>query len=82
MARKKTGNQFEDSLKKLESIVEKMEEGELTLEESIQHFEEGVALSKHCQEVLDGAEQKIKILLQKNCKKELIDFEDATDNEQ
>lgn len=76
MARKKSSNQFEDSINKLESIVKKMESGDLTLEESIQQFEEGIALSQSCQKTLDEAEQKIKILMQKNGNDELVDFDD------
>ena len=76
MARKKSSNQFEDSLNKLESIIKKMESGDLTLEESIQQFEEGIALSQSCQKTLDEAEQKIKILMQKNGKDDLLDFDD------
>ena len=53
---------FESSLKKLERVVEKLESGELTLEESVKTFEEGIALSKTCQRQLKAAEQKIETL--------------------
>ncbi len=82
MARKKSSNQFEDSLNKLESIVKKMESGDLTLEESIQQFEEGIALSQSCQKTLDEAEQKIKILMQKNGDNELVDFDDDQEQDE
>lgn len=54
---------FEDSLKKLESIVVQMEKGELTLEESLQLFEEGVGLSASCKEQLDAAEGRVQQLI-------------------
>jgi len=53
---------FEEALKKLESIVESMESGELPLETLLARFEEGVRLAGYCQSRLDDAEQKIKQL--------------------
>lgn len=50
---------FEEALRKLESIVKKLENESITLEESVQLYEEGVTLSKFCTEVLDNAETKI-----------------------
>ncbi|MGI5921975.1 MAG: exodeoxyribonuclease VII small subunit [Syntrophomonadaceae bacterium] len=67
---------FEDSLKKLESIVEKLESGELSLEDSLQAFEEGVNLSLFCQEELKKADGRVNLLIKKmNGELELIDFE-------
>lgn len=54
---------FEESLKRLEKIVEQMERGDLPLEESIQLFEEGMNLSAACKEHLDQAEGKVQILM-------------------
>lgn len=54
---------FEESLKKLESIVEQMEKGELSLEQSLKLFEEGVALSAACKKELDEAEGKVQMLI-------------------
>lgn len=54
---------FEDSLKKLESIVDQLERGDLALEESIKLFEEGVNLSNTCKKELETAEGKVQILL-------------------
>ncbi len=54
---------FEESLKKLEIIVEQMEKGELGLEESLKLFEEGVNLSTACKKELDEAEGKVQILI-------------------
>ena len=56
---------FETALAELESLVEQMEKGELSLEESLQHFERGVALTRACQKALKQAEQKVQILLEK-----------------
>lgn len=53
---------FESKVKRLEEIVGKMESSEVELEESIKLFEEGMSLSKDCQEILDSAEQKVKVL--------------------
>lgn len=55
--------EFEKKLDRLESIVEKMETGELSLEESLKLFEEGVKLSRECNTQLTAAEQKVKLLL-------------------
>jgi len=54
---------FEKKLGRLEDIVEKMETGELTLEDSLKLFEEGVKLSRDCNVQLNEAEQKVKLLL-------------------
>lgn len=53
---------FEEAYKKLEQIAEKLEDPEISLDESIALFEEGVKLSKYCSEVLEKAKQKIEIL--------------------
>lgn len=53
---------FESALKRLEEIVKILEKGEIPLEDSISLFEEGISLKKFCQEKLDSAEKKIKII--------------------
>jgi exodeoxyribonuclease VII small subunit len=53
---------FEDALKRLEEIVQQMESGDLTLEESLGLFEEGVRLTRVCSQRLDEAEKKIELL--------------------
>ena len=53
---------FEDALSKLEGIVEKLESGELSLEESLTAFEEGIRLSRICSKRLEEAERKIEVL--------------------
>lgn len=54
---------FEASLKELEKVVRRLEEGELPLEESLKLFEDGVRLSRECQERLNQAERRIEVLL-------------------
>ena len=54
---------FEDSLKKLEDIVEQLEQGDLALEYSLKLFEEGVNLSTACKQELDAAEGKVQMLV-------------------
>ncbi len=66
---------FEQSLKELESLVEKMEQGDLSLEDSLSHFERGVQLSRACQKALKEAEQKVEILMQKNGQDEIAAFD-------
>lgn len=54
---------FEENIKKLEEIVSSLENGNLTLDEAIKTFEEGIKISKMASEKLDNAEKKINILL-------------------
>jgi exodeoxyribonuclease VII small subunit len=53
---------FEKSMAELQDIVIQLEKGELSLEESLQQFEKGIALARECQGILNTAEQKIEIL--------------------
>ena len=76
MAKKTPANpDFEKSLKELESLVEKMEQGDLSLEESLGHFERGVQLSRACQQALKTAEQKVAILMQKDGQEDITPFD-------
>lgn len=68
---------FETALAELESLVETMEQGDLSLEESLKQFERGITLTRGCQESLKEAEQKVQILLNKNGEPE--PFEDSKD---
>ena len=70
---------FETSLEKLNLLVEKMESGGLSLEDSLKSFEEGVALTRQCQTALQQAEQKVQILLEKNGEQTLAPFADNED---
>jgi len=64
VARKKTDPlDFEKALAELEALVEKMEQGDLSLEESLKSFERGIELTRNCQQALAGAEQKVDQLL-------------------
>jgi len=54
---------FEDALNKLEKIVSRLEEGDISLEESLKLFEEGIRLSRFCNQKLDEAEKRVEILL-------------------
>jgi exodeoxyribonuclease VII small subunit len=56
---------FEQALKRLEEIVEALETEDLDLDKSLQFFEEGVALSRHCNQQLQAAEKRIDLLLRK-----------------
>ena len=57
---------FESSLEELECIVRELEQGELTLEKSLELFEQGVKLSRECQERLNQAERRIEMLTRDN----------------
>ena len=58
MARKKASLDFEQSLADLQALVERLENGELSLEESLAAFEQGIALTRDCQGALAQAEQR------------------------
>lgn len=66
---------FEGALKELESLVERMEQGDLSLEESLKYFERGIELTRACQQALKQAEQKIQILTEKNGQPEISPFD-------
>jgi exodeoxyribonuclease VII small subunit len=55
---------FEDDLRKLETVVEKLERGDLTLEDSVKLFEQGIKLSGACKQELEKAEGRIQVLVQ------------------
>jgi len=57
---------FETALAELEALVEKMEQGNMSLDDSLQQFERGVQLTRSCQQALQAAEQKVQLLLEKN----------------
>jgi len=54
---------FEEALKRLEEVVERLEGGDLPLEESIKLFQEGMALVRHCEGLLRAAEAKVEMLV-------------------
>ena len=82
MAKKKIENlSFEESLSELETIVQNLEQGELSLEDSMTLFERGLNLSQVSQEKLKNAEQKIQILLTKNGNTQLEAFENEAESD-
>ncbi|MFT7371880.1 MAG: exodeoxyribonuclease VII small subunit [Oleiphilaceae bacterium] len=66
MPKKNSVNDFETSLQALEDIVSKMEQGTLSLEQSLEAFEQGVKLTRTCQSTLKEAEQRVSKLTQKD----------------
>jgi len=76
VAKKSSTNlNFEQALKELEDLVERMERGDLSLEESLKCFERGVELTRICQQALKEAEQKVQLLLEKGDEQSIVDFE-------
>ena len=71
---------FEDELAKLEKITKELEEGDLSLEESLKHFDEGVKLAEYCNSKLSDAQRKVEILLKKDDSLEPVAF-DGLDEE-
>ena len=75
MPKKKKETSFEKDLERLESLVNKMESGDATLEQSLVWFEEGMGLIRSCQAQLNNAEQKVQELIQNTDGK--IDIKDT-----
>ena len=75
MAKRKTAKtiDFEKALDELETLVERMERGESSLEDSLKDFERGIELTRSCQSALAEAEQKVQILMKKDG--EPVDFD-------
>ena len=70
---------FEDELAKLEKITQELEEGDLSLEESLKHFDEGVKLAEYCNSKLSDAQRKVEILLKKGDSLEPVAFDNLVD---
>ncbi len=66
---------FEMALAELESLVGQLEQGELTLEDSLRRFEQGIALVRSCQNTLREAEQKVEQLIERNGRSETMPFD-------
>jgi exodeoxyribonuclease VII small subunit len=79
MARKKTAADFEQSLGSLQALVERLESADLSLEESLSAFEQGVALTRECQQALAQAEQKVQQLIESNGELKTEPFEGASE---
>jgi len=75
MNKKKNDSSLESHLSGLEKIVSELENGELSLEESLKKFEEGVKLTKNCQQIIDDAEKRVKIITKEGLKDYKDDLE-------
>ncbi|MCL2659263.1 MAG: exodeoxyribonuclease VII small subunit [Acidobacteriaceae bacterium] len=73
---------FEENLAALESVVERLERGELPLEESVRLFEKGVKLSEACKKELEAAEGKIQLLVERGGEMKATDLNLAEDSEE
>lgn len=60
------GPDFETALEELEALVERMEGGDLSLDESLAAFERGIHLTRRCQQALSEAEQRVQVLMEKD----------------
>ena len=74
-AKKNPPISFEMALAELESLVGQLEQGELTLEDSLRRFEQGIALVRSCQNTLREAEQKVEQLIERNGRSETMPFD-------
>jgi exodeoxyribonuclease VII small subunit len=74
MARRKKLD-YEASIAELESLVARLEQGDISLEESLKLYESGVLITRDCQEALQNAEQKVQMLLKQSDQANLVDFE-------
>jgi exodeoxyribonuclease VII small subunit len=74
--KKETLPDFEQSLAELETLVAKLEQGDVPLEDALKTFERGVALTRQCQTALRTAQQKVEVLLSKNGEETIESFAD------
>ncbi len=81
MTRSKRPPDFERSLTELETLVERLEGGELPLEESLKAFERGVALTRECQVALEAAQARVDILLKRDGEVLARPFDDEAEGE-
>ncbi len=77
--KKKEGFNFEQALEELESLVTSMEEGDLSLEDSLKAFEKGIKLTRECQTALKQAEQKVQVLLNDSGDTEELEADELED---
>ena len=70
---------YEAAVAELETLVERLEQGDISLEESLKLYERGVLLTRDCQEALQTAEQKVQILVQQSGENTLVDFDADSD---
>lgn len=74
MPKKPAPLNFEQALQELEALVQRMEQGEISLEDSLKDFERGIELTRTCQKALQEAEQKVQILMEKDGQTRLAPF--------
>ena len=72
---------FEQAIETLDGIVNRMNSGELALDESLKQFEQGITLIRECQQTLAKAEQKVQQLMQDDNGLHMIDWDEATNRE-
>ena len=72
---------FETAIEELESLVEEMEQGDISLEDSLKKFERGIELTRTCQKALQEAEQKVQILVEKETGDVISDVDDPDQSE-
>ncbi|MEZ5473764.1 MAG: exodeoxyribonuclease VII small subunit [Steroidobacteraceae bacterium] len=77
MKRKSTPVEFEKSLAELETLVEKLERGDIPLEDALKTFERGIALTRECQSAIKSAQQRVEILVNRNGEQQLAPFESS-----
>ncbi|MTI62702.1 exodeoxyribonuclease VII small subunit [Methylophaga sp.] len=79
MASKQKKLDYEAAVKELEALVERLEQGDISLEESLKLYERGVLLTRDCQDSLKAAEQKVQMLLQQSGQNDMVDFDPESD---
>ncbi|NOZ51748.1 MAG: exodeoxyribonuclease VII small subunit [Gammaproteobacteria bacterium] len=78
MAKKtKKSENFESAVTELELLVTEMEQGEISLEDSLKKFERGIELTRSCQKALEEAEQKVQMLVEVNGKDKIEDYKES-----
>lgn len=80
MPRAKKTIDFEKALDQLETLVEEMENGDLSLEDSLKAFEQGIKLTRECQTALAQAEQKVQMLIAENEELRLVELDEDEDD--
>ncbi len=73
MVAKRKKLDYEAAVSELESLVERLEQGDISLEDSLKLYERGVLLARDCQEALQAAEQKVQMLIQQSGQSELVE---------
>jgi len=78
--KKQKTTDFESAIAELETLVEEMEHGDISLEDSLKKFERGIELTRTCQKALQDAEQKVRMLIEKKQSDTLVDVETEDEN--